>query len=143
MKKFIFLIAFGLLGVAANAQIYDMLATTGNTSDTVTNTSAETLTKQVSGAFSQVTVQLTVTKIGGTVAGTSVLQGSIDGTNYVTLTSHYADPGDTANSVTNTNVATQSWIWDVGNSKYLYYRVTTTGSGTMTAKVQAKIMVRK
>lgn len=146
MKKILIaLIAFTLMAAVprVNAQVFDMTATTGNTSDTVSNTSTETLTKQVSGPYSQVTVSLVVTKISGTVAGTAVLQGSVDGTNYQTLTYVYAQPGDTQNSVTNTNVASQSWSWPVGASTYLYYRVSVTGSGTMAARVTAKIMVRR
>lgn len=141
MKKLIFFIAFGLLGVAANAQVYNMTSIYSQNSDTVVNTASEVLTKQINGVYSEVTVQVVVTKISGTVAGTVVLQGSIDGTNYVTL-NHLAQPAAN-DTVTNTNVASQSWIWAIGTSKYIYYRVLATGSGTMSATISAKIMVRK
>lgn len=144
MKKLIFALFALFLAVApVSGQVYSMLATTGNAADTVNNTSAETLTKQINGSYGEVTVQLTVTKISGTVAGTAVLQGSLDGTNYTILGYVNAQPADTANSVTNTNITTNVWTWPAGSSKYLYYRVTVTGSGTMSARVSAKIMVRK
>ncbi len=142
MKKIAFLLAaFLLVGVSAKAQIYSMLATTGNASDTVSNTGTETLTKMVNGTFTETTIQVVVTKISGTVAGNCILQGSIDGVNYVNL-NHLGQPAAN-DTCTNTDVTTNSFIWTLGTSKYLYYRVKVTGSGTMSARITAKIMVRR
>lgn len=135
------ILALCLAVAPVQGQVYSMLATTGNATDTVVNTSAETLTKQISGSYGEVTVQVLVTKISGTVAGTVLIYGSLDGTTYTRL-NNLGQPSAN-DTCTNTDVATQSWIWALGTSKYLYYRVTVTGSGTMTARVAAKIMVRK
>jgi len=141
MKKFIFLLAFVALAFSANAQVVAMKATTGNTSDTVTNTGTEVLSAQVNGYNKVVTVQVLITRLSGTLAGNVVLQGSLDGTTYTTLT-QVAQPSNN-DTVTLTNVAATSCIYVIEPSKYLYYRVSVTGSGTMTARISAKIMGRK
>lgn len=146
MKKILIAILFAfalvVVPVVSKAQVYDMLATTGNATDTVNNTSTETLTKQINGSYDNVTVQVTITKISGTVAGTAILQASLDGVAYKTLCYGPAVV-DSIPARTNVNVTTNSWTWPVGESKYIYYRVSITGSGTMSATVSAKIMVRK
>lgn len=140
MRKLLILLGLIAMSFSANAQVVAMKATTGNTSDTVTNTGTEVLSTQVNGYNEVVTVQLTVTKISGTVAGTAILQGSLDGTTWTTL-NHASTTGN--DTITLTNVTTNSAIWVVEPSKYLYYRVSVTGSGTMVARISAKIMARK
>ena len=78
MKKLIFAAAFVFAAVAANAQVVDMKSTSSKATDTVTNTGSEVLTAQVNGYQADVTIQAVVTKVSGTVAGTVVLQGSVD-----------------------------------------------------------------
>ena len=141
MKKLIFLFALVAFAFTANAQVVVMKATTGNSSDTVTNTATETLSAQLNGSFDVVTVQLTVTKISGTVGGTAILQASLDGTTWTTLnTAAIPQNNDT---ITLTNVSTNSCFWVIEPSKYLYYRVSVTGTGTMAARVAAKLLSRK
>jgi hypothetical protein len=141
MKKLIFLFALVAFAFTANAQVVVMKATTGNSSDTVTNTATETLSAQLNGSFDVVTVQLTVTKISGTVGGTAILQASLDGTTWTTLnTAAIPQNNDT---ITLTNVTTNSCFWVIEPSKYLYYRVSVTGTGTMAARVAAKLLSRK
>ena len=141
MKKLIFAAAFVFAAVAANAQVVDMKSTSSKATDTVTNTGSEVLTAQVNGYQADVTIQAVVTKVSGTVAGTVVLQGSVDGSNYVTLTTTALPGGN--DTCTLTNTATQSFNYAVGQSKYLYYRVRVTGSGTMVAIINAKLLARK
>ena len=71
MRKFIIAIAFLLVGVSAQAQNYTLTSIYGGTSDSVTNTETTVLTKAISGAGT-VTVQLNITKISGTAAGTAI-----------------------------------------------------------------------
>lgn len=138
MKKLFFaclmILAAAITAADSKAQVYSMLSTVGNTSDTVANTATEVLTKQVPGTYSVLAVQAVVTKISGTAAGTVILQGSIDGTNY------YAVGDDT---LTMTDVASKTHIWVVTPSKYLYYRLSYTGSGTMSCRLQGTLMARK
>lgn len=85
-----------------------------------------TLTKN----FTAGAIQVVNTKVSGTVAGTSILQYSVDGTNWVTK----AAVGDT---LTNTDVTTNTKIWDLNPVLYKYYRVVSTGSGTMAMLTRA------
>ncbi len=108
-------------------------------SDTTTNTGTSYLTVGVSGWYNTVTIQSVVTKISGTVAGTVTLQGSVDGTNYVTVNSSYAD----VTSYSPTNVATSSNLFVVTGSPYRYYRLSYTGAGTMAASHKGYILPNK
>lgn len=106
----------------------------GNTIDTVTNTATNYVTKQVTGSYTKVVIQPVVTKISGTVAGTVTLQGSIDGTNYVTVNTSYLLGGSATMSCANQTTNTKLFV--VTGSPYQYYRLSYTGSGTMSAKLR-------
>lgn len=82
------------------------------------------------------TIQVNITKISGTVAGTVTLQGSLDGVSYNTATSGALAITAT---YTATDVAAQSKSWVIVNNPYRYYRVSWTGSGTMVATMTAQI----
>jgi hypothetical protein len=142
VKKLYFLlaIAFGVLAsvnVQAQATVYTMT----HSGDTVTNTGTKTVDLEVKNFYQTVSLQLKITKISGTVAGTVTLQGSEDGSNYVTI-----DSGVTATSAetfTATNVATQTTIFIVNGSPYRHYRMSYTGSGTMAARIYGYVHVVK
>ena len=120
------------------------------TSDTVTNTGTNYLTSgypQSGSTYSgspvaivnpayYTTVQVNITKISGTVAGTVTLQGSIDGTNFSTATSGMLAITAT---YTATDVASQSKNWIIAGNPYRFYRVSWTGTGTMAASMTANI----
>jgi len=106
------------------------LATTtafGATIDTVDNTEqhvttpANGLTNNWNAGF---TAQVNVLKISGTVGGTLALQGSMNGTDWVTI-GNAATPTDaSANYSFNTT------------AKWYYYRISYTGTGTMSASMK-------
>lgn len=122
-------------GLRNKHSVNNMLAGSA-TSQTTTNTSASTLSLSVSNWYNTVTIQSVVTKISGTVAGTVTLQGSIDGTNYVTVNSSYAD----VTSYSPTDVATSSKLFVVTGSPYRYYRLSYTGAGTMSASHRGYVL---
>ncbi|RUP42610.1 MAG: hypothetical protein EKK63_00285 [Acinetobacter sp.] len=134
MKKIICLIAVVLCFTAATqAQLFrvDTLTTTsyGNRLDTVTNTASKSTTAYVLPVYKTgLTVQCVVTKISGTVGGTLGLYGSMNGTNF-TLIGSTATPSDaSANYSFNTTVG------------WKFYRVTYTGTGTMSASIKSYAM---
>lgn len=143
MKKLFFALAFLLVGVSAQAQSYTLLSVWGATTDSVTNTETTVMSKQIPGT-GVVTVQLNITKISGTAAGAAILQGSLDGSKWVTL--HYATGGATTgvqnDSFTLTNVTDQSVTWVINPSAYVYYRVSVTGSGTNLMRLAATAIKR-
>lgn len=103
------------------------------TSASYANTGADTATIKTPGAYANVSIQPVVTKVSGTVAGKAFVWVSLDGANYTKLTT---DSMVLANQTTNTHIFT------IGASKYLYYRVITTGTGTMGASFKSWFLGR-
>lgn len=141
MKKiallFAIVLAFGLSAFTAeqaSAQTGYFLSSPGHANiDTVDNTESIAQTKQITGTQACLSIQTTVTKISGTVGGTLTLSGSLDGVTYDVIGSDV---------FTATNVASQCNIWALGQSNYVYYRVTYAGTGTMSAKMQTYYILR-
>jgi hypothetical protein len=125
MKKiFIALFAFAICFAVstanntAHAQVYKTRTLAAG--DTASNATTIYLTK---AAIEDgiVAIQAKVTKISGTVAGTVWLQGSIDGTNFETIST---DTLALANQTTNFK------IWTISKTNYSSYRIKVTTSGT-------------
>jgi len=146
MKKYIFLFV-AILGLAAfesKAQTFDFLNALSPYAalDTVTNSGTSYITTAVVSPAPAVTstIWVSVTKISGTVGGTITLQGSLDGTNFkalYTLNTATALPTFTATDATNT------YHWIITGSPMRYYRVSWTGTGTMSASFSAKLFRSK
>ncbi len=137
MKKLLVIAAIALGACTANAQssavsVSDMKSEYTLNTDTVTNAATVYMTVTTTAAWANISVQPIITKISGTVAGTYYLQGSIDGTNYVSIV------GDSA---TATNVTTNTIVF-TADPIYKYYRVGYTGSGTMSAILRSKFRVQ-
>jgi hypothetical protein len=116
-----------------------MLSVYSNTTDTVTNAATKTLTLPVTKAwYKTITIQAVVTKISGTAAGTVTLQGSNDGSNYVTVSSSYSD----AQTLSVSNTTTNTKLFKITGTPYLYYRLSYTGSGTMACKIKGYLFAQ-
>lgn len=142
MKKLFSILAVGFLFVCSSVQAQTVTSLKNSdyqtlTIDTVTNTGTGALLINLTGAYSNLTIQPKVTKISGTMNSNSApkLQGSIDGTIYHDIT------GDTLH-LTNTASA-QTTVWKKTSQDFKYYKVTWTGTGTMSAKLEALIFVVK
>lgn len=137
MKKYLFIAAvLALVAMASPAAAFAQpgfpglvpktLTTTshGATLDTTINT-GQIVTTPGDGKTTVwnlgITAQVVVTKISGTVAGTLVLQGSMDGTNWTTIGS-----GASVTDASNTYSFNSTVKW-------YYYRISWTGTGTMSA----------
>lgn len=103
--------------------------TASNPTGAVVNTAVDTMSYSMTKGYRLVGIQTVITKVSGTIAGTSILYASINGTNYVAT-------GDT---LTNTNVTTNTFLLTKANP-YRYWQIRTTGSGTMSATTAAKII---
>lgn len=126
-------------GLSNKHVVSNMKSNVSLTSDTTTDTGTSYVELGVQNWYNTVTIQSVVTKISGTVAGTVTLQGSVDGTNYVTVSSSYAD----VTSYSPTNVATSSKLFVVTGSPYRYYRLSYTGAGTMSASHKGYVLPNK
>ena len=122
MKKLILLLVVLFAGLGLSAQ-----TNFTNSGDTITNSGTVSATAEIKNAGG-VSIQAVVTKISGTVAGTAVLQGSLDGSTYYTFA---------ADTLTLSDVSSQTLIWNVAENYYVNYKVLFTGSGTMSAKAEA------
>ena len=144
MKNKLLLIAafVAFAAISAKAQVASLLSPTQATFETVVNTGTVFLTtgKLQDLAVQQVTVQVNVTKVSGTVGGTISLLGSLDGTNFKAI--NLAD-GQTALATITAADATASYHWRLTGSPFLYYRVSYTGAATMNATFTAQIYRNK
>lgn len=99
------------------------------TRDTVTDTGAGALYTKLQTGNGYVTVQVNVQKVSGTVAGTAVLSGSLDGVYYTALSTEETQTALPTITLTNTT-GTVSYSWRLRDSPYLYYKVGTSGGTT-------------
>lgn len=137
-------------GIGGSNKVYTMKSTTYTslTLDTVTNTGSNSVTLQVQNWYKTVTIQPVITKISGTVGGTVTLQGSNNGSNYVTIDSHFIKSPvpftyGTAVTYTPTDVTTNTTAFVIKGSPYAYYRVSYTGTGTMSASLKAYLLPQR
>lgn len=135
------LVAF-LTAFNAQSQVYELKSPYSSVIDTVTNTgTAYVSSVAISPApATTTTIWVYVTKISGTVGGTITLQGSIDGTNWKAL---YALNTATALATFTATDATNTYHWIISGSPMPYYRVSWTGTGTMSASFGAKMFRSK
>ena len=111
---------FGLLLVIVCTAAHSQL--TMSVSHTpLTNGDTSYLTLKATDYFSQINIQAVVTKTSGTVGGNAILQGSIDGSNFETISN---------DTLTLANQAINSKIWKITPSSHVYYRVRVISSGT-------------
>lgn len=129
----------------------NMLSDIDATSDTVANSGTGYVEYRVRGWYNTVSIQAVATKISGTAAGTVTLQGSLDGTNFVTVPTNYLfdvtgqEPYkvDGTATLTVTDVTTSTKIFTVIGSPFQYYRLSYTGSGTMSVRLRGYLLGNK
>jgi hypothetical protein len=115
------------LSFTVKAQV-SFVGTATNSTNAITNTSVDTCYYTLSYSYATISIQPVVTKSTGTMAGTSVLYKSVNGTNWVAT-------GDT---LTLTNVTTNTTVWEKV-SACRYWRIITGGATTVTGSVAAKL----
>lgn len=122
-------------GQRGNKANKSMVSNYSLTSDTITNSGSGYVQIDISNYYEKISFQPVVTKLSGTAGGTVTLQGSNDGTNFVTVNSSYAS----ATTMSVTNVTTSTAILTVTSAPYKYYRLSYTGSGTMSCTLKGTI----
>jgi hypothetical protein len=132
MKSFLIPL-LACLALDVNAQVAFKHSAT-NPTGAVVNTGIDTAKLAAPALYETVKIKVTVTKVSGTVAGTAILQRSVDGVDYAPVL------GDT---LTLSNVASQYKVFDLPKDGNLFYRVLTTGSGTMSATSKAVFAGKK
>lgn len=128
MKKLFAFIVILFAAISLHAQPFTLSKTA------LTNADTATAILQIKAGVRAASVQLDVTKVSGTVAGTCVLKGSIDGTYYQTIGS---------DTYTIANVAAQHHIWDLTNTiSYKYYELYILTSGNTACTIAAVSFTR-
>jgi hypothetical protein len=132
MKKILFLIAL-VIGFASitNAQRATTIPLTSG--DTIVNTGTASKVILATAGYSGAIVQVNLTKISGTGAGTVQMQGSLDGVTYTNVGSAY----------TITNTASQSAYFNISGPLPVYLKVLSTGSGTESVSQTVMYVLRK
>ncbi len=132
MKKFLSLLLVCGIAMTSFAQQATLMPLVAG--DTIANTGTVNKQFTVTAGYAAAGVQIVITKISGTVAGTTKLQGSLNGSQWE----------DIGSSFSHTDVATQAKLFAVtGGVPYTYLRTTSTGSGTMSARVRLYYVLRK
>lgn len=156
MKRFIFLsmlLALVTFSIAANAQSPMQFSSDGlvgtsstrYTDDTTTDTGTSYWYYKTVATAPVGTIAFYPTKVSGTAGGTAVIQKSLDGIRYEYLSGGTTGAASDSFTVANTSTP-QLKTWDItedGQTKYVYYRVRYTGTGTMVVKAHCSILVRK
>ena len=134
MKKLILLITLFAFTVMASAQFTVGVKLANATTDSI-KTGALTVTKYISlsAGYMNVSIQPVVTKVSGTVGGIARLYGTVDGTNYIA----------TKDTLTLTDIATNTVIWKITTSPYAKYKIVAVGTGTMNAVMRTWYLARK
>lgn len=142
MKKFIGIIFCLALALGVNAQATQPLTLkvggTGVDSVNVLNTGSSIIFVRSGGTATTTSVQFVAHKVSGTVAGTVTLMGSVDGVHFKAAL--VSEASTAIPTFTATDVATQSYTWRINYSPYLYYAISWTGTGTMSAYMRGKLL---
>jgi len=148
MKKLLFLLAFVVVAIAANAQRGRVI-----TFDVDTLQGAETVsfeTFKTTGTYNNISVQGVCTELGGTSDGTLSLYGSNDGTNWtlingvgagVLTASPLASLADTTlNVITITDALVPAWT--VNGSPFREWKVVGVGTSGDTTLVNLTVVLK-
>ena len=96
-----------------------------SSTDTLTNADTATISlPTATGGYYAVAIQAVVTRVSGTASGSAIIQGSLDGINYVDIGT---------DTLTFVNAATNTKIWALTPSVYQYHRVKFISAGSVVA----------
>lgn len=128
MKNLIFLLAFSVFLSNAFSQ-----APLTNSQDTLKASTTVYSTSQKQGTvFDRIIIQAVFTKSSGTPTGNVLPQGSLDGINFVDIST---DTLKLANQTTNQK------IWVFNKTDYLYYRTAATATSATQVVLQSVKML--
>ena len=131
MKKlFSILMASLVLAVSFSASAQSPVSITPSKT-TLTNSDTAYAVKSFPVPVDKITLQAVLNKTSGTIAGTVLPQGSLDGTNYVNIST---------DTLTLANQSVNTKIWTFDKRQYYYYRLRFNTTGTSVAVPVAYIL---
>jgi hypothetical protein len=158
MKKFIYLLsimALCFVGCQEKANSQVRLMGSHTTFDTVTNAGTTYLTTQANainvGKAGKYRVSLKTTNISGTSTFKAILQGSLDGTNWVNYFGTAGTNGIQCDTLQVTAAAPAYFIWSLNPTptvlsnwgRVLYLRVACVGTGTQSTRVEGLVITQE
>jgi len=133
MKNFILILFLSVISMSGFAQFGKAVQMPVVAGDTIVNTGSCSKIITATAGYNAIAIQPVFTKGTGTIGGTSILYGSLDGVNYVAT-------GDT---LTMTNQTTNTAIFVHATTPYCFYKLVTTGTGTMNGRLKVWYTLRK
>jgi hypothetical protein len=132
MKKILSILLVALsVSFASHAQFATTMPTIAG--DTIIDAGTSSRVISATGGYSGASIQVVLTKVSGTGAGTVKLMGSNDNTNFTQIGS----------SFTITDVASQNTVFYVAAPLPVYLKVLATGTGTEHVAQVIKYVFRK
>lgn len=133
MKKYFGVLLLSLMLLASQTKAQRATVMPLVLGDTIVNTGTASKVITATSGYSGAAIEVLLTKISGTGAGTVAVSGSNDGVNYTAIGSAF----------TITNVTTQSTMFYVTAPLPVYLKVLATGSGTESVVQTVKYVLRK
>lgn len=140
MKKFLVIIAIGVIAFTAPTKVQAQVQTTDDYAaylgplDTLTNTDTTTYIVSIKGAKHNISIQCNVLKLTGTVAGKLDIYGSVDGVNWETALA--------TSSVTKTD-ASANYVVKFTSNQYQKLKILSISSGTNTHSQRVYLLYRR
>ena len=157
MKKFIFflsIVALCFIGCQEKANAQVKMFGSHTSFDTVTNAGTTYLTTQANainvGKSGRYRVSLKVTNISGTSTFKAILQGSLDGTNWVNYFGTAGTNGIQCDTLQVTSASPGYFIWSLTPTptvlsnwgRVLYLRLACVGTGTQSTRVDGLVITQ-
>ena len=133
-RVFTLALAFALIIQVSQAQTFKLKTAAGVDSAVVTNVETKILKGAVKSYYPGASIQVTLDRTSGTVAGKVLLYGSNDGTNFVQIKS---------DSLVAINAASQSKLFDISPTKYFYYQTSYVQTGTAVVRMKSILGLKK
>lgn len=129
MKKILSIFLLGMLFITTAKAQTAFSQTASNPTGAFSNAAVDTMTYTALRSYNLVSIQPVLTKLTGTMAGTVVLDISVNGTNWQTVQSTF----------TLADVAANTTVWNVATAAR-YFRIRTLSTGSNTGTATAKII---
>lgn len=149
MKKYIFILVFAVVAMAANAQSGHVYTVPTDTLKGIETINFAIATLRVP-SYKSLNITALCTQIGGTSDGTIAIYGSLDNTNWtfingvggdvITASPQASITGADLNQVTITNGLVANWV--IKDVPYIYFRGAAVGTALDTTQVDFKYMYK-
>lgn len=149
MKKWLILLVFSVVAMAASAQTGRVVTLQTDTLKSTTGNPKSTPTITLTGSVQSLSIQALCTQLGGTSDGNMAVYGSLDGTSWTFLNGvggmviaspKASNTGTDFNQLTITNNLVANWV--IQRPAHRFYKVVSNGTASDTTKVVFKYTIK-